>query len=73
MLWKFVMILKKLLYRKLWKLSVLWLWVTMLFQTQVKEIIRLSGYIGNMQVLIQVDSRSVGSFISFAIANKLKT
>ena len=33
---------------------------------------RLSGNIGNLEVLILVDSSSVGSFISTVVANKLK-
>jgi hypothetical protein len=39
---------------------------------QKRRTMRLSGNIGNMEILILVDSGSVGSFISIAVADKLK-
>jgi hypothetical protein len=37
-----------------------------------RKTMKLSGYIGDMQVLILVDSGSVGSFVSSAVADKLQ-
>ena len=39
---------------------------------QKRKTMRLSGNIGNLEVLILVASGSVGSFISTAVPNKLK-
>jgi hypothetical protein len=37
-----------------------------------RKTMKLSGYIGDMQVLILVDSGSVGSFVSSAVVDKLQ-